>query len=91
MKIPKLRGFKNPNRVEFQVINLKDFAKVTGNDINIETLAAAGLVNAGNPVKVLSTGEVDKKYNVSVDACSTTAREKIEKAGGKIILSGSMK
>jgi large subunit ribosomal protein L15 len=84
MKIPRLRGFKNINRVSFQVINITDLAKVNGNEINTVTLAEAGLIKAGAPIKILGNGDVEKKYTIEVDAISASAREKIEKAGGSV-------
>ena len=84
MKIPKIKGFKNPNHLEFQVVNLKDFERVEGDLINRETLTLAGLVKTKDPIKILSSGEVSKKYNVTVDAVSSSAKKKIEEAGGSV-------
>src|SRR5207237_3162257 len=80
-RIPK-RGFKNFARVEYQVVNVRDLAELTG-DITPESLKAAGLVaNLRQPVKVLGDGELKVKVSVTAHAFSKSAREKIEGAGG---------
>ena len=84
-KLPQ-RGF---NRKRFQspcaIVNLSDLAKVTGEQINLETLKSAGLVRPNSTaVKLLGNGSVDKVYKVSIFQCSKSAREKIEAAGGSI-------
>ena len=84
MKLPQIKGFKNPNRVEFQVINVGDLEKVGSKDITLETLSAAGMIKRSAPIKILGTGEVKGKFNVKVEAVSASAKEKIEKAGGKV-------
>jgi large subunit ribosomal protein L15 len=84
MKLPRIRGFKNPNRKEFQVVNVGDLEKVGTTEINLETLVSAGLIKRNLPVKILGTGDVKGKLNVTVDAASEEAKQKIEKAGGKI-------
>ena len=84
MKLPQIKGFKNPNRVEFQVINVGDLAKVGSKEINNKTLSDAGLIKRPAPVKILGNGEVNEKFIVNVEAISASAKEKIEKAGGKV-------
>ncbi|AWB81264.1 50S ribosomal protein L15 [Corynebacterium yudongzhengii] len=84
MRLPKLRGFKNPNRVVYQVVNVKDLEKhfPNGGDVTVADIVAAGLVRPKNPVKVLGDGEISVKLNVTADKFSKSAVEKIEAAGG---------
>src|SRR6187455_1345419 len=84
MRLPKLRGFTNPFRVEYQVVNLDRLAALypQGGDVTVEDLVAKGAVRDGRPVKVLGTGAIDVKVNVSAHRFSGTAKEKIEAAGG---------
>ena len=84
MRLPKLRGFTNPFRVEYQVVNLDRLAALypDGGDVTVDDLVAKGAVRDGRPVKVLGTGEIDVKVNVTVDKFSGSAKEKIEAAGG---------
>jgi large subunit ribosomal protein L15 len=82
-RIPK-RGFKSINRVEYQVVNLRDLEKVDG-DVSPESLKAAGLVRSlKKPVKILGLGEVSKKVSVSAHKFSASAQSKIEGAGGSV-------
>lgn len=87
MRLPKLKGFKNPNRVEFQVVNVSQIAKLfpEGGDIGIVDLVRAGAVRKNQPVKVLGQGEITVKVSVQANAFSDSAREKIEAAGGKTV------
>lgn len=83
-RIPK-RGFYNPARVEYQVVNLKDLSKLSGEDVNPKTLAAACLVGSEKkPVKVLGVGEPGKAYVVTGCRVSATAGDKIARAGGRV-------
>jgi large subunit ribosomal protein L15 len=85
MRLPKLKGFKNRFRVEFQVVNVGDLAALfpKGGEVTPEALAEAGAVRKGKPVKVLGTGELDGvKLTVSAHAFSGSAKEKIAAAGG---------
>lgn len=83
-RVPK-RGFTNPFRVESQVVGLDDLALVTGNEITMETLVAAGLVKgAKGPAKLLSNGEVARALTVRGLKVSDSAREKIVAAGGTV-------
>ncbi|WP_166845668.1 50S ribosomal protein L15 [Isoptericola sp. BMS4] len=86
MRLPKLRGFKNPFRVEYQVVNLDKLAALypEGGSVTVEDLVAKGAVRAGQPVKVLGTGEITVKLDVAVDALSGSAKEKILAAGGSV-------
>ena len=84
MRLPKLRGFKNPFRVEYQVVNLDRLAGLypNGGQVTPEDLATRGAVRSGLPVKVLGSGEVSSAVQVSAHAFSASARAKIEAAGG---------
>ncbi|MHB1064646.1 MAG: 50S ribosomal protein L15 [Georgenia sp.] len=86
MRLPKLRGFKNPARVEFQVVNLDKLTVLfpEGGAVTVEDLVAKGAVRADRPVKVLGTGELGVQVQLSVDAWSASAKEKIEAAGGTV-------
>lgn len=84
MRIPKLKGFKNPFRVEYQVVNVGRIAELfpAGGDVTVDDLVAAGAVRAGHLVKVLGQGEVSVKLNVSAHKFSNSAKEKLAAAGG---------
>lgn len=84
MRLPKLRGFQNPFRVEYQVVNLDAIAKLfpAGGDITVDDLVAAGAVRDNCLVKVLGGGELTVAVNVTADAFSGSAKTKIEAAGG---------
>ena len=86
MRLPKLRGFKNPFKTEYQVVNLDRLSSLypQGGDVTVEDLVAKGAVRKGAPVKVLGTGEITVKVNVTADAVSATAKDKIEAAGGSV-------
>ncbi|MBU5421655.1 50S ribosomal protein L15 [Cellulomonas hominis] len=86
MRLPKLRGFKNPFRVEYQVVNLDKLSALypQGGDVTVADLVAKGAVRKGAPVKVLGTGELTVKLAVAVDAYSGSAKEKILAAGGSV-------
>jgi len=86
MRLPKLRGFKNPFRTEYQVVNVGTLAELypQGGDVTVEDLVAKGAVRKGHPVKVLGSGEIDVKVSVAVQAVSASAKEKILAAGGSV-------
>lgn len=86
MRLPKLRGFKNPARVEYQVVNLDTLAALypQGGSVTVEDLIAKGAVRKGRLVKVLGTGEIAVSLDVAVDAFSGSAAEKIKAAGGTV-------
>ena len=87
MRLPKLKGFKNRFRVEYQVVNVGDLAVLfsEGGTVGPEELVAAGAVRKNQPVKVLGTGDLDGvKLTVSANAFSGSAREKIAAAGGSV-------
>jgi large subunit ribosomal protein L15 len=83
-RVPK-RGFTPLSRTEYQVVNLYQLEQMEGEEITPELLKSHGLVgHAGRPVKVLGTGEITRSISVSAHKFSRTAREKIEKVGGRI-------
>ncbi len=86
MRLPKLRGFKNPERVEYQPVNLSTLNALypKGGEVTVEDLIAKGAVRDGYPVKVLGNGDISVKVNVTVQGFSASASEKIVAAGGTI-------
>ena len=86
MRLPKLRGFKNRNRVAFQVVNVADLAALfpDGGTVGIAELVAKGAVRKNEPVKVLGDGEIGVKLDITANAFSAGAREKIAAAGGSV-------
>ena len=86
MRLPKLKGFTNRNKVTFQVVNLAQLAKLfpQGGTIGVAELVAAGAVRKGEPVKVLGNGELSVTLNITADAFSDSAREKIAASGGSV-------
>jgi large subunit ribosomal protein L15 len=87
MRLPKLKGFRNPFRVEFQVVNIAKLAELfpKGGQIGVDELVAAGAVRKGEPVKVLGNGDLGSvKLQITANAFSDSAREKIEAAGGSV-------
>lgn len=84
MRIPKLKGFRNPFRVEFQVVNLDKLSALypEGGEVTVPDLIAKGAVRDSAPVKVLGSGELSVALQVSVHAYSKSASEKIAAAGG---------
>ena len=89
-RLPK-RGFKNPFRIEYEVVNIKELAKrfSEGAVVDVEALRKAGLVKGRKVrVKLLGDGEIDFALTVRVHAVSRKAQEKIERAGGKVELVG---
>jgi large subunit ribosomal protein L15 len=88
MRLPKLKGFKNPFKVEFQVVNLDRITELfpDGGDVTVDELVTRGAVRKGHPVKVLGQGDLSVKVQVSANAVSASAKEKIEAAGGSVTL-----
>ncbi|WP_081815197.1 50S ribosomal protein L15 [Leifsonia aquatica] len=86
MRTPKLRGFKNPFRVEYQVVNLEKLAELypSGGDVTVADLVSKGAVRKNEKVKVLGNGDIAVKLNVAVDKVSGSAEQKIVAAGGSI-------
>ena len=86
MRLPKLKGFKNPFKVQFQVVNLDRIESLfpEGGEIGVAELVSHGAVRKGHPVKVLGQGEITVPVTVTADAFSASAKQKIEAAGGTI-------
>ena len=86
MRTPKLRGFKNPFRTEYQVVNVGKLAELypQGGEVTVADLVAKGAVRKNQPVKVLGDGDLQVKLSVQVDKVSTSAEQKITAAGGEI-------
>ena len=86
MRLPKLKGFKSRNRVEFQVVNLEKLGQLfpEGGEVGVAELVAKGAVRRGQPVKVLGDGELTVALQISVHKFSKSAAEKIQAAGGTI-------
>ena len=84
MRLPKLRGFKNPFRTEYQVVNLDRLGELfpDGGEVSVEDLVANGAVRKGELVKVLGSGEITVALQVSAHKFSASARDKIAAAGG---------
>ena len=83
-RIPKLRGFKNPFRVEYVVVNLKTLQDMDASEVNPEVLRESGLVHKRGLVKVLGEGELTRRVNVSAHAFSASASTAIQAAGGTV-------
>ena len=86
MRLPKLRGFKNPERVEYQPVNVSAINALypKGGDVTAEDLVSKGAARDGYPIKILGNGEISVKVNVVVHGFSASASEKIAAAGGSI-------
>jgi large subunit ribosomal protein L15 len=86
MRLPKLRGFNNPFRVEYQVVNVAKLADLfpEGGEVGVAELVAKGAVRDGELVKVLGNGELTVALKVSAHAFSASAKSKIEAAGGSV-------
>ena len=86
MRLPKLKGFRNRFRVEYQVVNVGDLGRLfpDGGEIGPEEIAAAGAVRAKKPLKVLGEGELSVALTVSAHRFSGSAAEKIAAAGGSV-------
>ena len=84
MRLPKLKGFKNPFKVEFQVVNLDRIGALfpEGGTVTVADLVAKGAVRKGQPVKVLGDGDLSVAVQVTADKFSASAVEKIKAAGG---------
>jgi len=90
MRMPKLGGFKNRNRVEYAVVNVSrlDDIYAAGETVDVDSLFEKGVIKSKTtPVKVLGDGELTKKLTVKIDKVSGPARAKIEAAGGTVDLS----
>ncbi len=84
-RLPEKRGFTNRFRIEYTGVNVNKLNKFeAGSEVNPEMLVAAGLAKAGNPIKILADGEIDRPLTVKANKFSATAKAKIEAAGGKV-------
>ena len=91
MRLPKIKGFRNRYRVEFQVVNLDRLAELypQGGTVTADDLREAGAVRKRQPVKVLGDGDLGGvKLDITADAFSASAREKIAAAGGTVRVAG---
>ena len=84
MRLPKLKGFTNPFRVEYQVVNVGRIASLfpEGGAVDLDALVSKGAVRKGQPVKVLGTGDISVAVQVTANKFSASAKQKIEAAGG---------
>jgi large subunit ribosomal protein L15 len=87
-RVPKLKGFTNPNRDEYAVVNVETLARYFDAEVDPAALLEHGLVHKGRRVKVLARGEIDKALTVRAHAFSEAAKAKIERAGGTAELIG---
>lgn len=81
-RVPKMKGFKNPNRDAYAPVNVELLAKYFDGEVTPEAIVAHGLAHKGSRIKVLARGQIDKPLTVKAHAFSKAAREKIEAAGG---------
>jgi len=85
MRLPKLRGFNNPNKEEYAIVNLSSLSSFdAGSEVTPESLRSQGLIRHRGRVKVLAEGELDKALTVKAHAFSSSAKEKIQNAGGTV-------
>lgn len=86
MRLPKLRGFKNPFKTTYQVVNLQTLGELfpEGGEVGVVDLVARGAVRKNQPVKVLGDGEISVALTITADRFSSSAKEKIEAAGGSV-------
>jgi large subunit ribosomal protein L15 len=91
MRLPKLKGFKNPFKVEFQVVNVDTIGRLfpDGGEVTVASLVERGAVRKGHPVKVLGEGPLEVKVDVTADKFSSSAQAKIEAAGGSVTLASA--
>ena len=83
-RVPKRKGFTNPNRVEYAPVNVEVLERYFDGEVTPAALVAHGLAHKGAKIKILGRGEISKALTVSAHAFSATARTKIEAAGGRI-------
>ena len=91
MRLPKLKGFKNRNKVVFQVVNVSDIQRLFPQcgEVGVSELVAAGAVRKNQPVKVLGDGDISVAVTVTADKVSASAKSKIEAAGGSVSEAGA--
>jgi|SRR6056300_401959 len=87
-RLPKLRGFKNINTINYFILNLTDLENIAkdGETVNAEYLSTKGILPKKQPIKILGNGELKKKVSVEVDKASKSAVKAIEKAGGTVTI-----
>ncbi len=85
-RLPKLRGFKNPERIEYQAVNVSTINALfpKGGSVSVDDLVSVGAARKGHPVKVLGNGDISVKVNITVHGFSQSAASKISAAGGSI-------
>jgi large subunit ribosomal protein L15 len=85
-RLPKMRGFKNPERIEFQAVNVATINEAfpNGGNVTVDSLVKAGLARKGHLIKVLGQGDISVKVSVEAHAFSKSAEEKIAAAGGSV-------
>ena len=83
-RVPKLKGFTNPNRTAYAPVNVELLAKYFDGEVTPEAIVRHGLAHKGSKIKVLARGDIDKALTVKAHAFSKSAREKIEAAGGTV-------
>lgn len=87
MRLPKARGFKPLNRVEFRIVNLSDIEDIGKKTVDPKTLEEAGVIRKSNsPVKLLGGGTIKIAASISVNKASASAVKAVEKAGGKVVI-----
>ena len=85
MRLPKARGFKSLNRVEYRVVDLSDIEDLNKKTVDAKVLEDAGIIRAGKaPVKLLGGGTITVAASITVDKASASAIKAVEKAGGKV-------
>lgn len=91
MRLPKLKGFTNRNKVVFQVVNVSDIERLfpKGGEVGVSELVDAGAVRKNQPVKVLGGGDISVAVTVAVGKISASAKAKIEAAGGSVTEAGA--
>lgn len=87
-RTPKLKGFKNPNHINFIVLNTGDLESnfSAGETVNLETLKEKGLIKRVKPIKLLNKGPLTKKLDITCAAASATAQKAVSSAGGTLTL-----
>jgi large subunit ribosomal protein L15 len=89
MRLPKLKGFTNPNKEAFAIVNLASLTVFeAGSEVTPDTLRERGLIRHKGQVKVLAEGDLDRALIVKAHAFSATAKDKIERAGGSVEVIG---
>jgi large subunit ribosomal protein L15 len=83
-RVPKLKGFNNPFRVEYKAINLDTISALTEDEVTPATLVKHGLARSGDFIKVLGRGSLDRKVSITAHAFSASARAAIDEAGGSV-------